>query len=288
MPLDKRLMNHTFRYRSVWISDTHLGMRGCRAAELSRFLKHLRCENLYLVGDIIDMWRLRSKWCWPAAHNDVCRRLLNHARHGTRVVFVPGNHDEAMRQFTRMSFGGIDVQPLAVHVGADGRKLLVIHGDQFDLVVRHSRLVSMLGAWAYERLISVNGLYNGVRRRLNLPYRSLSQAIKLRVKSACTFISRFEEVLVREAQRRGFDGVVCGHIHKAEHREGPVAYYNCGDWVEGCTAVVEHLDGTMEVIDVLPLLAELDAPTETLPGYAELVRWNDAELEEADVLLAGV
>jgi UDP-2,3-diacylglucosamine pyrophosphatase LpxH len=244
------------RYRTVFISDLHLGARGCRAAELSHFLKHIRCDRLYLVGDIIDMWRLKSRWYWPDEHNDVLRRILNHAKHGTEVLFVPGNHDDAARQFHHQEFGGVKLLPYAVHVTADGRKLLVTHGDQFDLVVQHQRWLSKLGALGYELLIALNRYYNILRLKLGKPYWSMSQAVKGKVKGACTFISRFEEFLMREAKRRGMQGVVCGHIHKAELREQKVdgkmvEYFNCGDWVESCTALVEHADGMLEIVDGL-------------------------------------
>ena len=209
----------TLNYRTVFISDTHLGSRGCQAAALSRFLKHARCERLYLVGDIVDMWRLRQKWYWPGEHNNVLRRILNQTRHGTDVVFVPGNHDEGARQFLHGNFGGVRILPYAVHVRADGKRLLVIHGDQFDMVVKHSRLVSMAGAWGYDTLVRMNRPFNAVRRRMGLPYRSLSKAIKNQIKSACMFISNFEDTLIYEARRRGLDGVVCGHIHAPESRE---------------------------------------------------------------------
>ncbi|MEM7624611.1 MAG: UDP-2,3-diacylglucosamine diphosphatase [Planctomycetota bacterium] len=251
----------TLDYRTVFISDTHLGSRGCQAAALSRFIKYVRCERLYLVGDIVDMWRLKQRWYWPGEHNNVLRRILNQTKHQTDVVFVPGNHDEGARQFLHSDFGGIRVLPYAVHVTADGRRLLVIHGDQFDLVVKHSRFVSVLGGKAYEGLIAFNRRYNTARRMVGLPYQSLSKTIKGKVKSACMFISKFEETLAHEAERRGLDGVVCGHIHEPAAREPDptagagtnpdpaTAYYNCGDWVESCTALVEHHDGRMEVID---------------------------------------
>ncbi len=255
----------TLNYRTVFISDTHLGSRGCQAAALSRFLKYVRCERLYLVGDIVDMWRLKQKWYWPGEHNNVLRRMLNQTKHHTDVVLVPGNHDEAARQFLHGDFGGIRILPYAVHVALDGRQLLVIHGDQFDLVVKHSRFVSMLGSKAYDSLVRLNGPTTAVRRGLGLPYQSLSKTIKGRVKSACMFISQFEETLADEAKRRGLDGVVCGHIHEPAAREiahpqhgvaasvspgrPATAYYNCGDWIENCTALVEHHDGRFEVID---------------------------------------
>lgn len=240
------------RFRTIWISDTHLGSSGAQAEELAYLLRHVACEHLYLVGDIIDMWRLRQRWRWPEAHNTVVRRLLKLAAKGTRILYIPGNHDDAARQFAGMDFGGIRVALNAAHETADGRQLLVCHGDQYDLVVQHSRLLSVIGSTTYDMLLAVNRVWNGARRRLGLPYHSLSQAIKFKVKSACTFISRFEEELIAEAGRGGFAGVVCGHIHKAEIRmAGDVAYYNCGDWVESCSLLVEHDDGRIELLDGL-------------------------------------
>ena len=258
-------------YRSVFISDLHLGARGCRARDIALFLKHVRCERLFLVGDILDLWALRSRWYWPAEHNEVIRRILNHVKHGTQVIYVPGNHDEAMRQYVHMSFGGVKVMPYATHVTADGRRLLVTHGDEFDLIVTHHRLLSMLGGKAYEWLIFLNRLYNAGRRLCGMRYYSLSKAIKLKVKSACTFISNFEEALSQEAQRRGLDGVVCGHIHKAEIRhDDEIAYFNCGDWVESCTALVEHASGALEIVDCCdrkyePTLDDAELPDLPMP-----------------------
>jgi UDP-2,3-diacylglucosamine pyrophosphatase LpxH len=268
----------TLDYRTVFISDTHLGSRGCQAAALSKFLKYVRCERLYLVGDIVDGWRLRQRWYWPGEHNNVFRRILNHTKHGTEIFFVPGNHDEGARQFLHTDFGGIRILPYAVHVTADGRKLLVIHGDQFDMVVKHSRLVSMAGAKAYDTLLRINRPYNAARRALGLPYQSLSKSVKGKVKSACMFISKFEDTLIYEAQRRQLDGVVCGHIHQPESREEvQTAYYNCGDWVESCTAVVEHHDGTMEVIDGITTVDDMLAASEQING-------QDDPLELAELL----
>jgi len=245
------------KYRTVFLSDLHLGSRGCRAEEVASFLKHVECETLYLVGDVIDMWRLRQKWRWPQAHNEVVRRILKMVKEGTRVVFIPGNHDEHARQYAGLRFGGVEVRNESEHWTADGRKLLITHGDQFDLVVKHARLVSMLGSWAYDTLIAINHYYNVGRRLLGMRYWSLSKAIKGRVKSACTFIAKFEQTLMDEARRRGFDGVVCGHIHKAEIRTSEIAYFNCGDWVESCTALVEHEDGAIRLVDGLAFLESI-------------------------------
>jgi len=237
-------------YRAVFISDVHLGSSGCRAKELAAFLKHVDCDTLYLVGDIIDMWRLRQRWYWPSKHNRVISRILKKSRHGGRVVYIPGNHDEHARQYIGLKFGDVEIRRDAVHVTADGRRLFVTHGDQFDLIVKHHKLISMLGARAYDGLVVVNNRVNWVRHKLGLQYWSLSQAVKLKVKSACTFIAKFEEELMGAARRKGYDGVVCGHIHKAEMRSvGDIAYYNCGDWVEDCTALVEHDDGTLQIIN---------------------------------------
>ena len=247
------------RYRTVFLSDLHLGSGGARAHELSKLLKKIQCERLYLVGDVIDMWRLRRKWFWPPEHNDVVRRILKIAsRNKSEVVFLPGNHDEAARQYHHLEFGGVRVEPYAIHETADGRRLLVIHGDQFDLVVKHSRLLSMTGALAYEWLQRINRLYNRGRALIGLKYWSLSNYLKLRVKKACTFISRFEETLSHEARRQRLDGVICGHIHKAEVTQfDGIEYYNCGDWVESCTVLVEHFDGRLEVLDGLELLEQV-------------------------------
>ena len=237
-------------FRTVWISDTHLGTPGCNAELLLDFLKSIDCETLYLVGDIVDGWQLRKGWYWPARHNDIVRCILKQAKHGTRVVFIPGNHDEAFRDYIGLDFGGIELMSEAMHVTADGRRLLVIHGDEFDGVMLYARWLAFLGDHAYTLLLKFNRVVNAVRRRLGLPYYSLSAHLKKRVKNAVAFISSFEEVVAHAAAERGADGVICGHIHSAEIRQiGKVTYYNDGDWVESCTALVEHADGTMEILD---------------------------------------
>lgn len=238
------------RYRTVWISDIHLGTAGCNATLLVDFLHSVECETLYLVGDIIDGWRLKKGWYWPSSHNEVVRRVLKLARDGTRVVFIPGNHDELARDYVGMTFGGVEVLAEAIHETADGRLLLVTHGDMFDGVVLYARWLAFLGDQAYSALLRVNLLLNAVRRRLKMPYWSLSSHLKKKVKNAVQFICAFEDAVAREAEHRHVDGVVCGHIHSAEIRQiGSVTYYNDGDWVESCTALVEDAQGAMAILD---------------------------------------
>jgi len=247
------------KYRAIWISDAHLGSRGAQAAQLSHFLKRINCDTLYFVGDMIDFWRLKSKVYWPWQHNAVLRRTLQLAKRGAKIIYIPGNHDEALRQYAGLEFGGILIRREAVHRTADGRKLLVTHGDEFDLIVTRQRLLSLLGAAAYDWLIVINRLYNRWRRWRGRPYRSLSQYLKLKVKSACMYVSRFEESLTGEAHAREFDGVVCGHIHKPEIDDsGDVSYYNCGDWIENCTALVEYGNGEMEIIHAHEFLRDFE------------------------------
>jgi UDP-2,3-diacylglucosamine pyrophosphatase LpxH len=236
-------------YRTIWISDIHLGTRGCSADALLDFLKFTESEYLYLVGDIIDGWRLRKSWYWAQSHNDVIQKVLRKARKGTKVVYVPGNHDEVLRDYVDLQFGGISVVSDAIHVTADGRRLLVLHGDAYDGVVRHARWLAVLGDWAYNLMLAVNHWFNVARRRLGYPYWSLSAWLKGKVKNAVEYVSRFEVAVAEEAAKRGVDGVVCGHIHKAEIRPmNGVLYCNDGDWVESCTALVEHFDGRLEIL----------------------------------------
>jgi UDP-2,3-diacylglucosamine pyrophosphatase LpxH len=237
------------RVRTLFLSDIHLGTKGCQADLLLDFLREVDADEIYLVGDIVDGWKLRSGWYWPQAHNDVVQKLLRKVRKGSRLVYVPGNHDEFLRDFLDLHFGGIEVHDQLLHEAADGKRYLVIHGDQFDLVVRHAKWLALLGDGAYTAALFINTHLNWVRRRLGLTYWSLSAWAKLKVKNAVNFISRFEELLAAEAKRVGADGVICGHIHHAASREiEGLHYLNTGDWVESCTAVVEHYDGRMEVI----------------------------------------
>jgi UDP-2,3-diacylglucosamine pyrophosphatase LpxH len=242
----------TTAYRSIFISDTHLGTRGCRAEFLADFLKSVSCENLYLVGDIIDGWRLRRSWFWDHHHDEVLRLILRAARGGTNVVYVPGNHDEVMRKYVPLSpeICGVKLQMETEHTTADGKRLLITHGDSFDSVVRHAKVLALLGDWAYTMALGLNRHFNQIRVRLGYPYWSLSAWLKLQVKEAVKAIDRFETALADDARRRGFDGVVCGHIHHAEMRTvNGVLYLNDGDWVESCTALVEHSDGKLELVD---------------------------------------
>jgi UDP-2,3-diacylglucosamine pyrophosphatase LpxH len=237
------------QYRSIWISDIHLGTRGCKAEFLLEFLKRTESDHLYLVGDIIDGWRLKRSWYWPQAHNDVVQKLLRKARKGTKVLFIPGNHDEFARDYTALSFGDIAVASDAIHVTADGRRLLVLHGDVFDGVVKYAKWLAHLGDGAYTFALWINHWFNVARRRLGLSYWSLSAYLKHKVKNAVQYIANYEQTMADEARKRGVDGVVCGHIHHAEMREiGGILYCNDGDWVESCTALVEHADGTLEII----------------------------------------
>jgi len=238
------------RYRTIWISDIHLGTRGCKAELLLDFLRETESETLYLVGDIVDGWRLKRSWYWHQTHNDVVQKVLRKARKGTRVVYVPGNHDEALRDFLDLHFGGIHVVGETIHVGADGRRFLVIHGDAFDAIIVTAGWLAVLGDRAYNFAVTVNTWFNHARVALGMPYWSLSKYLKLKVKNAVNFITAFEHAVAAEAKRRGVDGVVCGHIHKAEIREvDGVLYCNDGDWVESCTALVEHFDGALEIVD---------------------------------------
>jgi UDP-2,3-diacylglucosamine pyrophosphatase LpxH len=237
------------RVRTVWISDVHLGFRGCSADMLLDFLHRVECETLYLVGDIVDVWNMKRGVYWPQSHNNVIRTVLGKAKHGTRVVFVPGNHDEVFRDHVGTRFGNVEIVEEAIHETRDGRRLLIVHGDEFDGVVTCHPWLARLGSHAYDWLLASNRYVNLVRRRLGMGYWSLAGFLKRKVKNAVSYIGGFEEAVAREARRRGVDGVVCGHIHHAEIRaiQG-VAYHNCGDWVESNTALVERFDGSIELL----------------------------------------
>ncbi|MBN9409130.1 MAG: UDP-2,3-diacylglucosamine diphosphatase [Burkholderiales bacterium] len=253
VPAGDDLSSTRARWRTVFISDLHLGTPGCQAEALLDFLKANPSEQLFLVGDIVDGWQLRRRWYWPQAHNDVVQKLLRAARKGCRVVFVPGNHDEFARAFTGNAFGGIEVLEEAVHMTADGRRLWVIHGDHFDGVIQCAKWLAYLGDNLYEFTLRLNRHLNTLRARLGLPYWSLSAYLKGRVKTALNYVTDFEVAVAAEARRRGHQGVVCGHIHRAEMREiDGTLYCNDGDWVESMTALVEDFQGRLSIVQWQP------------------------------------
>ena len=250
-----------FKVRTVWISDVHLGTPGCQADALLDFLKRVECDTLYLVGDIIDGWQLRRSWYWPQAHNDVVQKLLRKARKGTRVIFIPGNHDEFGRKFLDHSFGGIELAEEWIHTTADGKRLWITHGDLYDGVIQCARWLALLGDSLYEFTLKLNRHLNSFRARAGLPYWSLSKYLKLKVKRAVSYMGDFESALAREARKRGVDGLVCGHIHHAEMRMvEDILYCNDGDWVESLTALVEHADGRLAIVDWGQVMAGQDMP----------------------------
>ncbi|HMO50744.1 MAG TPA: UDP-2,3-diacylglucosamine diphosphatase [Kiritimatiellia bacterium] len=239
----------TTTYRSIFLSDFHLGTKTARVHDLLDFLRNHDAQFIYLVGDIVDGWQLKKNWFWSQMHNDVIQKLLRKARKGAMIKYIPGNHDAFAREYVGHHFGGIAVAENALHLTADGRMLLVVHGDTFDGVITQSKWLAQLGGTAYEFAIKLNYVFNRIRRRFGYPYWSLSAWLKHKVKNAFTYIDAFERTLAGEAKRHHADGVVCGHIHRASIRECEgVTYYNTGDWVESCTALVEHFDGRMELI----------------------------------------
>ncbi len=274
------------RCRAIWISDVHLGTRTCWAGRLLDFLRHHDSEYLYLLGDMVDGWQLRRSWFWNQTYNDVVQKVLRKVRKGTRVVYVPGNHDEFARDFEGLQFGGITIAPEILHRTADGRLLLGLHGDEFDGIVNYARWLAFLGSYGYDVILAFTHWVNRLRRKTGVGQWSLARYLKSRVKDIMQFISDYESALVHEARRRGVDGIVCGHIHKADLREiGGVLYANTGDWVESCSALVEHLDGRLEVVrwfhereyrreDVLPasVAARPPAVTPMLPGIPAMPR----------------
>ena len=268
-------------YRSVFISDTHLGKKGGNPGLLADFLKSVACQHMYLVGDIVDGWSLRKAWFWDHDHDRVVRRVIKMAKNGTEVTWIPGNHDEALRPWAKhfaMDVAGIRIKRKAIHVTADGERLLVTHGDEFDGVIRYAKWLAHLGDWAYDRALWLNRWFNVAMRRLGYPYWSLSQWLKHQVKEAVKFIDSFETAVADEARRQCLDGAVCGHIHNACSRViNGMNYYNCGDWVESCTALVEHHDGRIEIVDWATLSAARGR-------VADSVAEDDWQAETADTI----
>ncbi len=273
-------------YRAIFLSDIHLGSRGCQAELLLDFLKHHTCERLYLVGDIVDGWRLKSSLYWPQSHTDAVRRVLTLAKRNTQVIYVTGNHDEFLRKYSDLSIGNIRLVDEAEHVTADGRRLLVIHGDQYDVISRYHRWLAFLGDAGYTLLLRVNQWFNVLRRHLGYGYWSLSAWVKHKVKEAVNAMSQFEVAVAHDCRRRGFDGVVCGHIHRALIEDiEDIRYHNCGDWVESCTALAEDRSGRLRLIDwsghrerVLEEASDADRTLETL----EVLRELEAAARDAD------
>ncbi len=256
------------KFRALFVSDVHLGARGCQADLFLDFLRDHDAETIYLVGDIVDGWRMRASWYWPQAHNDVVQKLLRKARKGSRIVYIPGNHDEFLRDYYGTHFGGIEVVETAIHESADGKKFLVIHGDVFDVVVRNARWLAYFGDWAYDFAIFTNRYFNWFRRKLGFPYWSLSKWAKHKVKNAVNFIGEFEQAVALEARKQNVEGVICGHIHHATiHDLYGTRYMNCGDWVESCTALAEHHDGTFELLScTIPEANSFPAKTRAAKG----------------------
>jgi UDP-2,3-diacylglucosamine pyrophosphatase LpxH len=236
--------------RTIFLSDIHLGTRACQADQLLSFLREHEAEHVYLLGDIIDFWSLGRAIYWPPEHNTFIQKMLKRARHGTKVVFVPGNHDEALREYIGTHFGDIEVVRDVVHTTADGRRLFLMHGDEFDQVTRHHRWVAVLGDMAYSLLLRLNAVLSWIRRKMHRSgYWSLAGYAKRKVKGALDFIYGYEESVAHHVRQMGLDGVVCGHIHSAVIKDiDGVTYINCGDWVDSCTAIVEHVDGRLELV----------------------------------------
>jgi len=261
-PLHKPIPLH---FRTIFISDIHLGTSGCQAKRLLEFLKATESDKLYLIGDIVDGWQLKRRWYWHQTHNDVVQLVLKKAKKGTKVIFVPGNHDESIRQFIGMDFGGIKIRDELVHKTADGRKLLVLHGDRFDGVIACAKWLAYVGDSLYTLILKFNQYYNSWRARVGLPYWSLSQYLKLKVKNAVGYITSFEQALADEARKKGLDGVICGHIHKPEIREiDGILYCNDGDWVESLSALIEEPTGQLRLVD----------------WHEIMLRWEQAQLQE--------
>jgi UDP-2,3-diacylglucosamine pyrophosphatase LpxH len=255
------------KYRTIFISDVHLGTRDCKANQLNNFLKNNTCATLYMVGDIIDAWKIQqNRWKWNQSHSNVIRRILGHAKRGTKIIYIAGNHDEFLRPLIPygIGFGQIEIVNQAEHNGIDGKKYLVTHGDLFDGITRLAPWISFLGDRAYDIILTLNSRFNWIRHRMGFGYWSLSQYLKRRVKKAVDFIFQFERNLSHYCKKRGFDGVICGHIHHAEIKEiDGVTYMNDGDWVESCTALVEHWDGTWEIVTWTKEKDDVDTTTDS-------------------------
>ena len=257
------------KYRTIFISDFHLGSKGCQSSMLLDFLRNTRSDYLYLVGDIIDGWRLKNKWFWPQEHNDVVQKILRKARHGTKVYYVSGNHDELVRKFVPINLGEVNIVNEVIHITADNKKLLILHGDKFDAIIRVAPWLAHLGDYAYDFALWINVTLNKIRKTLGYKYWSLSKFLKLKVKKAVSYINKYEEVVANYAFKKNMNGVVCGHIHHASDRIiGDVHYYNDGDWVENCSALVEHFDGKLELIYWKDIIEKYEGSQLSSPTYS--------------------
>ena len=238
-------------YRTVWISDVHLGTKACRVEPLLDFLGSVACEHLYLVGDIIDLWSMKRRWHWPHSHEQVLRQIFRHAREGTQVTYVPGNHDALFRAYAGFEFGGIEIKREAIHRTADDRRTLILHGDEFDKVVSDHLILTAIGDWFYDALLAFGRSYDGFRRKFGWPYFSPAAWVKRKVKYIVNFVSNYHQELADYARHRCADIVVTGHIHRPEIKPiEELTYANCGDWVENCSALVEHFDGRLEILHI--------------------------------------
>jgi len=238
------------KYKTIFISDLHIGSTQCQADILLDFLKHNDCDVLYLVGDIIDFWALSKKVYWPKDHNTIIQKILRKARHDTRVIYIPGNHDENVRDYNDYVFGDIVVKNSVIHTTADGKRFLVVHGDEYDTIAKYHKWIAKLGSKGYDFLLEVNRLFRAIRRIFGIrSHFSLAAFIKFKVKNAVQFISDYEQSIVNTLSDEGLDGVICGHIHHAEIKNlDGFLYVNTGDFVESCTGIVEHYDGRLELI----------------------------------------
>ncbi|HWB60360.1 MAG TPA: UDP-2,3-diacylglucosamine diphosphatase [Chthoniobacteraceae bacterium] len=254
------------RYRTAWISDLHLGTRGCNAEALLYFLRDYEFETLYLVGDLIDIWQLRRGIYWPQSHSDVIQKILRKGRKGTHIIYIPGNHDEFVSGFFG-AYGNIMVEKQAIHETADKRRLLIMHGHELDTVVQNIKWLAYVGDFGYQLLLKLNRPVNFVRKLFGREYWSLSAYVKKSVKNAVSFIGQFEEAIVRYSKEYKVDGVVCGHIHSPVIRKiENVDYYNSGDWVESCSVLLEDYEGKISLLtNVQPPATEEGTP----PGHAD-------------------
>lgn len=265
-PVSQENNRQHYHYHTIFISDIHLGSKGSKAEFVSDFLKYNHSKKLYLVGDIIDCWRLKKRMFWPQEHTNVIRKILTKSKRGTDVIFVTGNHDDLLRRYSGLSFGNITLTDETVYERENGEKILVVHGDKYDTVVQTQKWLAIIGDWGYETLVRFNSVFNRIRRLLGLRYWSLSSYIKQKVKSAVSFISAYEEAVVKDCQLHGYQGVVCGHIHHPEiSKINGIDYYNCGDWIESCTAIVETLEGEIKLIKWVEINHETAEPIKNNP-----------------------